>query len=81
MARRTATNLDASHARFFQLAVAAAFVPVCGYATAHVAAVPGVPPISDAARAAGFIDVRTVVPDAVIDLRYATSNNFTRTQL
>ena len=37
---------------------------------------PPVPPVSDAARAAGFVDVRTVVPDAVIDLRYATPNNF-----
>jgi zinc D-Ala-D-Ala dipeptidase len=42
---------------------------------------PGVPPVSDAARAAGFVDVRSVVPDAIIDLRYATTNNFTHTQL
>ncbi|MGJ6126238.1 M15 family metallopeptidase [Mycolicibacterium sp. Y3] len=35
-----------------------------------------VPPVSDAAAAAGFVDVRTVVPDAVIDLRYATADNF-----
>ncbi|SOJ57294.1 D-alanyl-D-alanine dipeptidase [Mycobacterium simulans] len=42
---------------------------------------PGVPPVSDAARAAGFVDVRSVVADAVIDLRYATTNNFTHTQL
>ena len=41
----------------------------------------GVPPVSDAAHAAGLVDVRTVVPDAFIDLRYATSNNFTHTQL
>ncbi|GFG66674.1 D-alanyl-D-alanine dipeptidase [Mycobacterium kubicae] len=40
-----------------------------------------VPPVSDAARAAGFVDARTVVPDALIDLRYATTNNFTHTQL
>ena len=46
-----------------------------------VPAGPGVPPVSDAARAAGFVDVRSVVPDAVIDLRYATTNNFTHTQL
>ena len=32
--------------------------------------------MSDAARAVGFVDVRSVVPDAVIDLRYATSANF-----
>jgi len=42
---------------------------------------PGVPPVSDAAHAAGFVDIRSVVPDAVIDLRYATTNNFTGTQL
>ena len=35
-----------------------------------------VAPVSDAARAAGLVDVRTVVPDAVIGLRYATANNF-----
>lgn len=35
-----------------------------------------VPPVSDAARASGLVDVRSVVPDAVIDLRYATANNF-----
>ncbi|QUR68920.1 M15 family metallopeptidase [Mycobacterium spongiae] len=43
--------------------------------------VPGVPPVGAAARAAGFVDVRSVVPDAVIDLRYATANNFTGTVL
>ncbi|WP_424080610.1 M15 family metallopeptidase [Mycobacterium sp.] len=36
-----------------------------------------VPPLSAEARAAGFVDVRSVIPDAVIDLRYATPNNFT----
>jgi zinc D-Ala-D-Ala dipeptidase len=35
-----------------------------------------VPPVSPQAKAAGLIDVRTVVPDARIDLRYATANNF-----
>lgn len=35
-----------------------------------------IPPLSAAARAAGLVDVRTVVPDAIIDLHYATSNNF-----
>jgi D-alanyl-D-alanine dipeptidase len=34
------------------------------------------PPVSAQARAAGLVDVRTVVPDAIIDLRYATPNNF-----
>lgn len=42
---------------------------------------PGVPPVGPAARAAGFVDVRTVVPDAVVDLRYATTNNFVGLQL
>ncbi|BBX94896.1 D-alanyl-D-alanine dipeptidase [Mycobacterium lacus] len=46
-----------------------------------VATSPDVPPVGDAARAAGFVDVRSVVADAVIDLRYATTNNFTHTQL
>jgi D-alanyl-D-alanine dipeptidase len=40
-----------------------------------------VPPLSAEARAAGFVDVRSVVPNAIIDLRYATPNNFTHTQL
>jgi zinc D-Ala-D-Ala dipeptidase len=40
-----------------------------------------VPPLSAQARAAGFVDVRSVVPTAIIDLRYATANNFTGTQL
>ena len=35
-----------------------------------------VPPVSAQAQAAGLVDVRTVVPDARIDLRYATANNF-----
>jgi zinc D-Ala-D-Ala dipeptidase len=38
---------------------------------------PGVPPLSAEAQAAGFVDVRTVIPSAIIDLRYATPNNFT----
>ena len=61
------------------LVVAVGLVAVSGAAT--VQADPDVPPVSDAARAAGFVDVRTVVPDALIDLRYATTNNFTGTQL
>jgi D-alanyl-D-alanine dipeptidase len=35
-----------------------------------------VAPVSPRAQAAGLIDVRSVVPDAVVDLRYATANNF-----
>lgn len=41
----------------------------------------GVPPVSPQARAAGLVDVRSVVPDAIVDLRYATANNFTGVQL
>ncbi|MGV0744445.1 M15 family metallopeptidase [Mycolicibacterium sp. XJ870] len=33
------------------------------------------------AASAGLVDVRTVVPDAVIDLRYATADNFVGEQL
>src|SRR5271168_1315534 len=40
-----------------------------------------VPPLSPEARSAGFVDVRSVVPNALIDLRYATPNNFTHIPL
>lgn len=40
-----------------------------------------IPPVSAQARADGLLDVRTIVPDAVIDLRYATTNNFTHVRL
>lgn len=52
------------------LVLAAAVVP-SGTGTASP-----VPPLSEKARAAGFVDVRSVVPDAVVDLRYATTDNF-----
>lgn len=45
-------------------------------AVAHAAPDGGVPPVSPQAAAAGLIDVRTVVPDAIIDLRYTTADNF-----
>jgi D-alanyl-D-alanine dipeptidase len=35
-----------------------------------------VPPVSARARAAGLVDLRTIVPDAIVDLRYATGDNF-----
>jgi len=41
----------------------------------HASAEPP-PPVSPQASAAGLVDVRTVVPDAIVDLRYATANNF-----
>ena len=40
-----------------------------------------VPPISAKARAAGLIDIRTIIPDPIIDLRYATADNFTNVRL
>lgn len=33
-------------------------------------------PLSAKARAARLIDIRTIVPDAIVDLRYTTSDNF-----
>jgi D-alanyl-D-alanine dipeptidase len=52
------------------------FPDVTVVATTTSSPVAGVPPVSDQARAAGFVDVRTVAPDAIIDLRYATPKNF-----
>jgi zinc D-Ala-D-Ala dipeptidase len=37
--------------------------------------------VSLAARRSGLRDVRTIVPDAIIDLRYATPHNFTGVRL
>ncbi|CAN5282817.1 M15 family metallopeptidase [soil metagenome] len=60
--------------------LAAGLVGVCAVLGANglAAAAPddAVPPVSAAAAAVGFVDVRTVVPDAMIDLRYATADNF-----
>lgn len=55
-----------------------AAVPV---ARPKATAQPAVPPVSAAARAEGLVDVRTVVPDAILDLRYATTHNFTHVRL
>jgi D-alanyl-D-alanine dipeptidase len=49
--------------------------------TPKTSASPTVPPVSAKARAAGLIDIRTIIPDAIIDLRYATTNNFTKLRL
>lgn len=35
-----------------------------------------IPPVSSAAHDAGLVDVRTVLPNALIDLRYARRDNF-----
>ncbi len=59
-------------------AVALLVVPATGWGARANA---DVPPLSPAARAAGFVDVRSVVPSALIDLRYATPNNFTHVPL
>lgn len=59
--------------RYLVIGALAAFAAVGPSATGSAAPVP---PVSDAARAAGFVDVRSVVPDAVVDLRYATPDNF-----
>jgi D-alanyl-D-alanine dipeptidase len=40
-----------------------------------------IPPLSARARAAGLVDIRAVVPDAIVDLRYATSDNFVGVRL
>lgn len=45
-------------------------------APVNAAPVGGLPPVSPQAAAAGLIDVRTAVPDAVVNLRYATADNF-----
>ncbi len=61
--------------RFVFAALLVACIAGCGSARADV------PPVGAAAQAAKFVDVRTVVPDAIIDLRYATPDNFTHIPL
>lgn len=56
--------------------IVAAVVLAAQFACPPVVNAVPLPPVSPQARAAGLIDVRSVVPDAVIDLRYATANNF-----
>lgn len=58
-----------------------ALAAVAAVGPAATGAASPVPPVSAAARAAGFVDVRDVVPDAVIDLRYATADNFVGIEL
>jgi D-alanyl-D-alanine dipeptidase len=40
-----------------------------------------IPPLSDAQRAAHLRDIRSIVPDAIVDLRYATRHNFVGVRL
>lgn len=61
--------------------VLGAWLILAGCAAPVAAATPDVPPVSAAAQAAGFVDVHTAVPDAIVDLRYATANNFVGTVL
>ena len=52
------------------------------YAISDIGAATAAPlPVSPQAAAAGFVDVRSVVPDAIVDLRYATADNFVGTPL
>lgn len=57
-------------------AVLVTAVVLGGLAQSAPAGAAPVPPVSPQARAAGLVDVRTVVPDAIVDLRYATADNF-----
>lgn len=53
-----------------------------GLLVAAVAALTPTPTASAVpAAAAGLVDIRTVVPDAIVDLRYATTDNFVGQQL
>jgi D-alanyl-D-alanine dipeptidase len=63
------------------LGAAAIIGVVTSTAMANAAPDAAVPPVSPQAAAAGFVDIRTVVPDAIVDLRYATANNFVGVQL
>lgn len=57
---------------FFLMVMSAVFLGVVG-GTAYPGA--DVAPVSTAAQGAGLVDVRSVIPDAVVDLRYAASDN------
>jgi D-alanyl-D-alanine dipeptidase len=56
--------------------IACLVLACCASFTVPTATADPVPPVSAQASAAGFVDVRSIVPDAVIDLRYATADNF-----
>jgi D-alanyl-D-alanine dipeptidase len=55
--------------------------PLPSASSSATSAVRQVPPVSAQARTAGLVDIRTIVPDAVVDLRYATSDNFVGVRL
>lgn len=77
---RVLTGMDNAGVRLL-LVMAAVIGAIVSATMANAAPDGGVPPVSAAARAAGFVDVRSVVPDAIVDLRYATANNFVGVQL
>lgn len=77
---RVLTGMDNAGVRLL-LVMAAVIGAIVSATMANAAPDAGVPPVSAAARAAGFADVRSVVPDAIVDLRYATANNFVGVQL
>lgn len=55
-------------------------MPTTAVPPTHTAPAP-IPPVSTQGRAAGLLDIRTIVPDAIIDLRYATAHNFVGVRL
>ena len=57
--------------------------PATNPATAAERFVPAasVPPLTDMQRAAHLRDIRSIVPDAIVDLRYATPHNFVGVRL
>jgi D-alanyl-D-alanine dipeptidase len=77
---RVLTGMDNAGVRLL-LVMAAVIGAIVSATMANAAPDAGVPPVSAAARAAGVVDVRSVVPDAIVDLRYATANNFVGVQL
>jgi D-alanyl-D-alanine dipeptidase len=77
---RVLTGMDNAGVRLL-LVMAAVIGAIVSATMANAAPDGGVPPVSAAARAAGLVDVRSVVPDAIVDLRYATANNFVGVQL
>lgn len=61
----------------FRLALAALLIVLAG----TIQAVHAPRALARPAAEAGLVDVRSVIPDAVVDLRYATSDNFVGQQL
>ena len=65
----------------FLLGAAAIIGVIASAAPTNAVPDAGVSPVSPQAAAAGFLDIRTVVPDAIVDPRYATPDNFVGVQL